>query len=134
MMTCDDWKAFLHDYVLGDLSDPARELMDRHAGACSTCLGEARALKLVDRRLREEPLMEPAKDLAARALRPVAPAQIRRELARLAAALLLAGGLVAGAGLVADRIPENIRSSPRVFLNAASLITDPTLLPIPEVP
>ena len=134
MMNCDEWKAFLHDYVLADLSDPARELLDRHAGACPACLGEARALKLLDRRLREEPMKAPPKNLAARALRPAKSAPIRRELARLAAAILLAGGLAAGAGLVADRIPENIRSSPRVFLDAASLITDPTLLPIPEVP
>jgi anti-sigma factor RsiW len=134
MMTCSDWKAFLHDYVLGDLSDPARELMGHHAGTCPSCLGEARALQVVDRGLRDEPWREPLKGLADRALRPAAAPSIRRELARLAAALALACGLAAGAGLVGDRIPEDIRSSPRVFLDAASLIADPTFFPIPEAP
>jgi anti-sigma factor RsiW len=122
-MTCDEWRTFLHDYVLGDLNEPARELLARHAESCATCLAEARVLQFVDRRLRDEARLEPPRGLADRAL-SAAPVRIRRELWRVAAALLLAGGIgvIAAVGAGVDRLPEEIRSGPRVLVEAARLV------------
>jgi anti-sigma factor RsiW len=114
MMTCDDWKAFAHDYVFGDLSDSARERLDRHAESCSSCLREAGTLKAVDRRLRQVPEVEPPAHLSRRALED-APARTRRELWRVAAVLLVAG--VLGAFIT---LPDDVS-----FLSqAARLIPD----------
>lgn len=123
MMTCEDWKAFVHDYVLGDLSDPAREVLDLHAGSCPSCLGEARALKLVDRTLKLEPAVEPPPDLGRRALESIAE-RPRREYWRIAAALLLAGvlGAASATGAVSRRLPEEVRSAPRVIADAAGFV------------
>jgi hypothetical protein len=128
-MNCEDWRAFLHDYVLGDLTEPARELLARHAESCAPCLAEARVLQLVDRRLREEARLEPPRGLADRAL-SAAPARFNRDLWRVAAALLLAGGIgvAAAAGAGSDRIPEEVRSGPRVLVEAARLV--PQYLPL----
>jgi len=122
-MNCDDWRAFLHDYVLGDLHEPARELLARHAESCATCLAEARVLQFVDRRLREEARLEPPRGLADRALSP-GPVRIKRELWRVAAALLLAGGVgvAAAAGAGAGSLPQEVRSGPRVLVDAARLV------------
>ena len=133
MMTCDDWKSFSHDYALGDLSDPARALLDRHVESCAACLNEARLLQLVDRRFREEPEVAAPAGLARRALE-AAPARNRRELWRVAASLLLAGGIGAAAatGAFLDRLPEDVRSSPRVFTDAARLLPQLLTLSIKE--
>ena len=133
MMTCDDWRSFLHDYVLGDLGDPARQLLDRHAESCPGCLGEAGILKLVDRRLREEPALEPPPGLGRRALE-VAPARFGREMWRVAAGLLLAGGIGAASvsGAVVDRLPEDLRSGPRVLADAARFLPELMALPLKE--
>jgi len=121
MMTCDDWRAFAHDYVLGDLSDPARALLDAHAASCASCLGEARALQQVDRRLREDPEVTPPPDLARRALEGSAVRR-RSELWRVAAALLLA----AGVGSMASALPADWSRVPGAMSEAARLI--PTFL------
>lgn len=123
MMNCDDWKAFAHDYVFGDLHDPARELLDGHAASCSSCLGEARLLKLVDRRLREEPAVVPPPGLGRRALEPV-PASPGRELWRVAATLLLAGGIgtLAVTSGFARHLPDDVRRAPEVMSGAAKSI------------
>ena len=117
MMNCDDWKAFAHDYVFGDLNDPARELLDAHAASCASCLGEARILKLVDRRLRDEPAVAPPAGLGRRAMQP-APTRGRRELWRVAAALLLAGGI----GAFTSRLPDELRRAPEYLSEAAQKI------------
>jgi anti-sigma factor RsiW len=121
MMTCDDWRAFAHDYVLGDLSEPARALLDAHAESCASCLGEARALQRVDRRLREDPVVAPPPDLAKRALEGFAVRR-RSELWRVAAALLLA----AGVGSMATLVPEDWSRVPGAMSKAARLV--PTFL------
>ena len=123
MMTCDDWRAFAHDYALGDLSDPARELLDRHASGCASCLAEARDLKLVDRTLRIEPSVDPPPNLGRRALEEKA-SRPRRETWRFAAALILAGvlGAASVSGAVTRRLPEEVREAPRVLGEAAKLI------------
>ena len=118
MMTCDDWKAFAHDYVFGDLSDPARELLDRHAASCASCLGEAGRLQNVDRRLRQVPVLDPPAGLARRALED-APARTRRELWRVAAVLLVAG--VLGAFIT---LPHELTRLPGEMSRAALLIPD----------
>ncbi len=124
-MTCDEWKAFAHDYVFGDLHDPARELLDRHAESCASCLAEAGILKLVDRRLRDEPALEAPPGLGRRALE-TAPARPGRELWRVAAALLLAGGIAAVSVIsgVEKELPDDVRSAPRLLFKAAGSLPD----------
>lgn len=132
-MLCEEWRAFLHDYVLGDLNEPARELLARHAQSCASCLAEARVLQFVDRRLRDEARLEPPRGLGERAL-SAAPVRFSRELRRVAAALLLAGGIgvVAAAGAGVDRLPEEVRSGPRVLVEAARLVPQYLNLTIEE--
>src|SRR6185503_2090873 len=132
-MNCEDWRAFLHDYVLGDLNEPARDLLARHAESCAGCLAEARALQWVDRRLREEARLEPPRGLANRAL-SAGPVRIRRELWRVAAALLLAGGVgvAASAGAGASSLPDEVRSGRRVLVDAARLVPQYLNLTIEE--
>ena len=103
-MTCEDWQAFLHDYVLGDLGEPARRLLDRHTEECAGCLSEARALQVVDRSLAELPDRTVPGHVADRVLAalPVRTSW-RGELARLAAAALLAA-CIAGALTVPDPV------------------------------
>ena len=122
-MTCDEWRAFTHDYVFGDLHAPARELLDGHAASCASCLGEARLLKFVDQRLREEPTLTPPPGLARRALEE-APARPGRELWRIAAALLLAGGIGAASASsdFTRQLPDDVRRAPRYFSEAAQEI------------
>ena len=133
MMICDEWKALSHDYVFGDLSDPARELLDRHAGACASCLVEARLLKLVDRRLLEERAPDPPAGLTRRALEE-APSRLWRELRGVAAALLVAGalGVLSLSVSVADRIPEDVRAGPRILSEAVSILPQLLALPLKE--
>lgn len=123
MMHCDEWKSFAHDYVYGDLGEPARHLLDGHAASCASCLGEARLLKLVDRSLREEPALQPPPGLHRRALEGAAP-RAGREIWRVAAALLLAGGIGAASvsSAVRNRIPDDLRRAPGVLSEAARLI------------
>jgi len=126
-MNCDAWKPFAHDYVFGDLSDPAREALDRHAESCASCLNEARLLQLVDRRLRQEPVVEPPAGLWKRALED-APARPSRELWRVAAALLLAGGIgvLTASSSFARQMPDEINKAPKVIVETARFI--PSLL------
>jgi len=132
MMICDEWKSFLHDYVLGDLGDAARELLDRHAASCAVCLGEARVLKLVDRRLREEPAIEPPAGLERRALEEI-PARVGREIWRVAAALLLAGGIGAlSVSGLADLLPDDVRAVPATFTRAARFLPHVTIFEVKE--
>lgn len=123
MMNCDDWKAFAQDYVFGDLNDPARELLDRHAASCASCLGEASQLKRVDRGLRQDPEVEPPTDLWKRALE-VAPAPTSRELWRVAAALMLAGalGALSVTGAFSNQLPDEVSRVPKVMTEAAQMI------------
>ena len=123
MMNCDEWKAFAQDYVFGDLNDPARDLLDRHAASCASCLGEASLLKRVDRGLRQEPAVEPPPGLWKRALE-AAPAPASRELWRVAAALLLAGalGALSVTGAFSNRLPDEVQRVPKVMTEAAQMI------------
>src|SRR5262245_3548338 len=107
MMTCDEWRAFAHDYVLGDLSDPARELLDRHAASCAACLGEARALQRADRLLREDPAVTPPPDLSRLALAST-PRRRWGELRRVAAAVLVAGAI----GAASLSLPDDWKGIP----------------------
>ena len=127
MMNCDDWKAFAHDYVYGDLNVPARELLDRHAASCASCLNEARQLQFVDRRLRQEPVLEPPAGLWKRALE-AGPARQSRELWRVAATLLLAGGIgvLSATSAFASRLPDEIHRAPKIIVETARFI--PSLL------
>jgi anti-sigma factor RsiW len=128
MMTCDEWKAFAHDYVFGDLNDPARELLDRHAASCASCLNEAGLLKLVDRRLRQEPALPAPAGLGKRALEQ-APARGGREIWRVAAALLFAGGIGAwSVSGLADRLPDDVRAAPGAFTRAAQFLPPLSIL------
>ena len=126
-MNCDAWKPFAHDYVFGDLSDPAREALDRHAASCASCLNEARLLQLVDRRLRQEPVLEAPAGLWRRALETAA-VRPSRELWRVAAALLLAGGIgvLSASSAFASRLPDELHRAPRVIAETVRYI--PSLL------
>ena len=132
-MNCDDWKAFTHDYVFGDLNEPARELLDAHAASCSSCLSEARILKFVDRRLREEAVVVPPPGLGRRVLEPE-PASPGRELWRVAATLLLAGGIgaLAVTSGFARHLPDDVRRAPEVMSGAAKTFPAFQFLPIKE--
>jgi putative zinc finger protein len=135
MMNCDEWKAFAQDYVFGDLNDPARELLDRHAASCASCLGEASQLKRVDRGLRQEPAVEPPAGLWKRALKDAlrlpsgralenAPAPASRELWRVAAALMIAGaiGALSITGAFARQMPDEVQRVPKVMTEAVQRI------------
>ena len=130
-MTCDDWKAFVHDYVLGDLTPPAKALLDRHAEDCPSCLAEARMLQAVDRHLAGDPAIPAPAGLADRVMdRIPRRASFRGELVRLAAALLLVTGLGGAATLAAVQetsrrlIPADIQSAPGLLIDAARLIPE----------
>lgn len=95
-MSCDEWKAFLQDYVTGALSDPARAAIDRHLSECADCFSEARAHRIVEDRLRNQPAIPVPAGLVDRVVRAAAPApsfRFRRELVRMAAAALVAVGV-----------------------------------------
>ena len=123
MMNCDEWKAFAQDYVFGDLNDPARELLDRHAASCASCLGEASQLKRIDRGMRQEPSAKPPAGLWRRAL-DAAPAPASRELWRVAAALMIAGaiGALSVTGSLARQLPDEVQRVPKVVAEAAQMI------------
>lgn len=115
-MTCDEFRPFLHEYVLGDLGAPARQILDRHANECAACLAEADALQKVDRALASQPVQPVPPGLTDRLMArlPAPGRSFRREARRLAAAALLVIGLGAAAsvGAVRDSAEEAISKVP----------------------
>ncbi len=97
-MTCDEWRAFLQDYVDGGLSEPAKVMIDRHLSECAPCFDDARAHRGVQNWLSSRPELEPPASLVDRVMestrRPVGG--WRRELIRIAAAAMFVAGLAAG--------------------------------------
>lgn len=106
-MTCDEWRAFLQDYVDGALSGPAQNAIDRHLSECAGCFADARAHKQVAARLAGEPLLEPPAGLVDRVMKELQPVgSWKREVWRLAAAaaLLIGLGSVVIVGFKAPRV------------------------------
>ncbi len=94
-MNCDEWKAFLQDYLAGVLSDPARAAIERHLSDCATCFADARAHKMVETHLRGQPELDVPAGLVDRIMAQVPKPQhvFQRELLRIAAVFVAALGL-----------------------------------------
>ena len=94
-MNCDEWKAFLQDYLAGVLSDPARAAIERHLSDCTACFADARAHKMVETHLRGQVELDVPPGLVDRIMAHVPKPQhvFRRELVRIAAVFVAAVGL-----------------------------------------
>jgi anti-sigma factor RsiW len=99
-MSCDEWKAFLQDYLAGGLSDTAKSAVERHLSDCAPCFAEARAHKLVEKHLAEQPVLDVPAGLVDRIVDRAVPKRVsrfRHELLRVAAAFVAAISLGAAA-------------------------------------
>lgn len=135
-MSCDEWKAFLQDYLSGGLSETARAAVERHLSDCPACFAEARAHKLVENHLAGQPVLDVPAGLIDRIVDAAMPRRVsrfRHEVFRVAAAFLAAISLgvaavmagysdrLSGAGDRLDSAVRTVETSLRGALEVTNL-------------
>ena len=88
-MQCEDARNFLQDLTEGNLSEAARNTVERHVGDCTVCVGDLKALGYVDEQLKNQPMLPTPPGLVDRVMAHVFPVQktsFKREMFRFAAA------------------------------------------------